>query len=289
MEQQMNCFLLRSQTSDYLDGTLKEPTRSAVESHLENCADCAEVSKRYRLIISTLSEQPKAPLPLTLKKSPYATPLPRGRASQFAIAYWEEIPWFVRTLIEGIGIVFIILLGVSSAPKIRSLYETSLEKSLSDFRESSHITENREPAEAPPQLPVPVAQTKSTASKGAQDDLAGEGDDETDDDPIHVGRSQLWRFTLKTVSPDDFRPQVIKALTEMGIPPTTDGIAGTQVPGGIEFDLTLPQDKVQKIKTAMENLSPSPASENFSWYRVKSKRQLPEGSSQVVIWLSQPN
>jgi hypothetical protein len=101
---------------------------------------------------------------------------------------------------------------------------------------------------------------------------------------------------LKTVSPDELRPKVIQALIEMNIPNTTVGINGMQVPGGIEFDLVLPQSAVPNIKKALQKLTPhsndsqdeSSASESFSWYKVKSKRKLPEGKSQVVIWLAQP-
>jgi hypothetical protein len=127
------------------------------------------------------------------------------------------------------------------------------------------------------------------------DEISGE--DESPQSAVHAGQPQLWRFTLKTVSPDELRPQVIKALQELNIPPHTHGLAGTQVPGGIEFDLILPQTIVPNIKHALEKIIPGAAgdkdspvgSEIFSWYKVKSRKKLPEGTSKVVIWLSQPN
>jgi hypothetical protein len=145
--------------------------------------------------------------------------------------------------------------------------------------------------------------TGTTPGDENHDELSGEDDSEEKNprelaNAIHVGRSELWRFTLKTVSPDELRPQVIQGLTSVGLSPQSQDLGGTQVPGGIEFDMTVPQKLVPEIKYILEKLAPPskvdtsrPRSgkETFTWYKVKSKRKLPEGTSQVVIWLSQPN
>jgi hypothetical protein len=147
---------------------------------------------------------------------------------------------------------------------------------------------------------IPIAPGKLTAAVVAPstgDELSGEDESEGEADNVKVGKSQLWRFSLKSVSPDELRPLVIRALTALEVPATTPGLQGMKVPGGIEFDLLLPQALVPKIKNALQKISPPlpvrvnevPGAESFTWYRVKSRRKVPEGRSQVVIWLSQPN
>jgi hypothetical protein len=201
----------------------------------------------------------------------------------------------VRTTLEAIGIVFVVSIGISSAPKVRSLYETSIEKSLNEFRVGLNVSESLMDGAETRFPPVQSRVEPRADGSVSHDDLAGEDDSDQEED-IRVGKSQLWRFTLKTVSPDEMRPQIVKALQELNIPTDTPGLGGTQVPGGIEFDLTLPQSAVPNIKRALQKLSPksvendeeSEGPQTFSWYKVKSKKKLPDGKSQVVIWLSQP-
>lgn len=294
LEPTMDCFKWQCQFGDYLGGALPPLVTRAADPHLESCKNCLNHSRHYRLIIDSIARQPKLKLPEALKKSPLKRDLPKLHLSRNSLAQWERIPWYIRTLLEGISIVLIVMIGVSYAPKLRSLYEGQIEKNLSDFRESPNLTEPLgENLET--ELPALQAVLSTTGQPGDGDELAGEDEETTDN--IHVGKSELWRFSLKTVSPDEIRPQIIKALTEMKIPANTPGLGGVKVPGGIEFDLILPQGHVANIKHALEKLVPKSAEPpnekagtgNFSWYRVKSKHQLPEGMSKVVIWLAQPN
>jgi hypothetical protein len=187
----------------------------------------------------------------------------------------------------------VISVGISSAPKVRSLYERNIEKKVTDFKGGLNANGSSEGIE--PDLFLAQANLlQANRAESPADDLSGEDEDEPEH--IRVGRSQLWRFTLKTVSPDEIRPQVVKVLQELKVPSDTPGLGGTQVPGGIEFDLVLPQEFVPNVMRALQKLAPrspngSDETENpdtFSWYKVKSKRKLPDGKSQVVIWLAQP-
>jgi hypothetical protein len=296
----MTCFDFQNRTSDYLDGTLTEPLKRDADDHLAHCKECSERQKHFRTILAAIASQPKLVLPPSLKKDPLSSVLPKNHVSRLSFSRWQYVPWYLRTLIEGTGIVALVLLCISSAPKIRSLYETNIEKSLNDFRESSRLTdtlaESVDPA-IPPLQGKGLSPISGTVTR--DDDLSGEDEEsESNVSDIRVGRSQLWRFTLKTVSPDELRPQVVKALTELGLPSTLQGLGGVQVPGGIEFDLVVPQSTVANLKHALEKLTPRPTegnsdssaeNKNFSWYRVKSKRKLSEDKSQVVIWLAQPS
>ncbi|MEO7162125.1 MAG: hypothetical protein ABI041_04330, partial [Bdellovibrionia bacterium] len=211
---------------------------------------------------------------------------------------------------EASGIVALVLFCISSSPKIRSVYEKNIERNMNDFKDSLNVNETLalndvldpnlagSPSKAAPLDTTTPGSPEASASdqdSSEKDEISGE--DEAPTNPVHAGESQLWRFTLKTVSPDELRPQVIKALQELKIPANTRGLSGTQVPGGIEFDLILPQSIVPNIKYALEKVIPGAVgskeyprgSEIFSWYKVKSRKKLPTGTSKVVIWLSQPN
>lgn len=294
----MTCFEWQNRASDFLDGTLTESSRREAEEHLQTCKACQERNNHYRVLLTTLASQPKGVLPAPIRKAPLSAALPRAETAQIALSRWEQLPWYLRTFLEAFGIILFVSVGVSSAPKVRSIYEQKIEKSLNEFKESISVKEPT-PESIVANASIVTADSKqATISQdlSSGDDVSGGDDNDDAEENVRVGKSQLWRFTLKTVSPDEVRPKVIQALNELNVPKTTAGINGMQVPGGIEFDLVLPQSVVPNLKKALQKLSPhsnegqeeSAASASFSWYKVKSKRKLPDGTSQVVIWLAQP-
>jgi hypothetical protein len=220
---------------------------------------------------------------------------------QFSFSKWERIPWYLRTTIETLGIIILISLGIASTPELRSIYEKIIEHKMGEFKEAHPIDEPMVDHIEPITPPLPEQAGNSTRQESSQEELISETETDDTEEEIQVGRSQLWRFTIKTVSPDELRPQVVQALTELEVPINTPGLGGMQVPGGIEFDLILSQSLVPDIKKSLQKLAsqantnekedqePSKNSHPFSWYKVKSRRTIPFGKSQVVIWLSQPN
>ncbi len=300
MEQPINCFKWQSYSSDYLDKTLPESLYEKINEHLKICTLCHDQLDHYQQIISCIAHQPKSTLPLGLKKPTRLGIFYKKEEGDLWLPRWRNLPWPFRTLLESSGIVILILGGVYSAPKLRDLYIHHIEKSSNDFDEASlaseSVTEELD-TKIPPLQKNKEPRTPATQKNNeeSEDLVSGEDDSETEDQ-VQVGKSQLWRFTLKTVSPDELRPLVVKTLIDLGIPQTTPGLGGIQVPGGIEFDFILPQTRVAEIKHALSKLAPkasdphsSASNENFTWYRVKSKKTLPKGTSQVVIWLSQLN
>jgi hypothetical protein len=298
LEKQITCFDWHNCSSQYLDGDLEEPLRTDAEKHLETCPACMNHYKHYGLILSALADQPRSQLPPHIKSAPLAAVMPRLETARISLSQWERIPWYLRVTLEAAGIVAFVLICISSSPKIRSLYEKNVEKNLSDFKEGLNTGETLALNDG-----FDKALTKvESIAPGTPASVATEGDEVAGEDDlpknsVHAGQSQLWRFTLKTVSPDELRPKVIQALQELNIPAKTPGLAGSQVPGGIEFDLILPLEIVPNIKHALEKVIPGAVggkefpvgSEIFSWYKVKSRKKIPEGMSKVVIWLSQPN
>jgi hypothetical protein len=120
----------------------------------------------------------------------------------------------------------------------------------------------------------------------------------TVDPNLQVGKSEIWRFNIKTDSPALVRTKIMKAFEEVGIKKETPGYGGIEAPGGIQFDLIVPQDSIPQLKAQLEQLSqPQNPSEDpaqrgssgstFTWYKNRSKKPIPPGTSRMVIWLSQ--
>ncbi len=306
----MTCFQWQNHASDFLDGALPKELQTQAQAHLKTCKECQGHEQHFRLILSTLSRQPRIALPAAIRRSPLLGKLPRTDSIRISRSRWEKVPWYLRTLIEGTGIVALVLLLVSSAPLLRALYEKNFEANLNEWSTgealhetladpagsgglTAHLADEKGESPTTPAAPAPQSLDRS-------EDLSGE-DDLSDANPVTAGKSELWRFTLRTVTPDELRRQISQMLIQLEIPKNTEGLTGVQVPGGIEFDLVLSQSLVPKIKLELEKLAPplprqysekgEPLSErdSFSWYRVKSKRQVPAGKSQIVIWLAQPN
>lgn len=311
----MNCFEWGNRTSDYLDGTLIGAIRDEADSHLESCASCSKRFQHYRSILGALGSQDRKHLPVQLRKSPTQFILPKN--AQTRASRWERAPWFIRTSIEGLGIGLTILFVVALIPRIRAIYERSLERNIDVFslaeltREATSTKDAATPALQRGRLDLAPATGTETSEPMAHDDFASEVSDEdviddndsnvvTDEaDPsVRVGNNEIWRFNLKTDSPKDLRPRVIQVLTGAGVAPATSGIGGIEAPGGIQFDLFAPKTSIGSLKVQLERLV-NPAQEErdfsidpilttkFQWFRSKSKRNVPQGKARVVIWLSQ--
>lgn len=304
----MNCFEWQNRVSDYLDGSLAGASKVEADQHMEGCKDCTERHERFRLILNQIASQPRSSLPVPIRKSPLSAALPKLDVGFLGRSQWEKVPWYLRTTLEGVAIVILILAGISSGPKIRGLYERGLEKSLSEFSQSFNTDET------PPETTAPllrgnaqtVAQGETDPSKAefASGDEGAASDDDSDsdaqggnqgDEEIRVGNSEIWRFILKTDSPHEIRPKIVKILTDLKIASDTPGLGGIEAPGGIQFDLLIPQSALPPLKRQLQAMAPkppaelakTPAGETFTWYKNRSKTKLPDHKTRIVIWLSQ--
>jgi anti-sigma factor RsiW len=325
----MNCFEWQNHASDYLDGLLPPEEKLEADKHLAECPSCGERHQHYRLILTAIAGQPRATLPQPLKKSPLAAVLPKLDLRHAGKSRWEGIPWHLRTLLEGTVIVALILGGIATGPRLKYLYDRHAEANLNDFTDSLSSIDLGDAATDETGAPLARGKTASemdppSATRSAADDYAGgEGGDTaspmagaalddddssdseevtvSDDDGATVGSSEIWRFNLKLDSPYEMRPKIVKTLTDLGLPPSTVGLGGIEAPGGIQFDLLVPQHSVTTLKKQLQKLAPINAStantapprphflvqENFTWYKNKSKKPIPHGKTRVVIWLSQ--
>jgi hypothetical protein len=305
----MNCFDWQNRTSEYLDGSLMGPAKREADEHLEGCESCNARYNHYRTILGSISSQPRAVLPLSIRKDPLSTVAAtpeggkkRGLPLRQRARKWLDLPWWVRIPIEAASIVAVIILAISTGPRIRALYERKIEKSLTEFGDdlSSGDTETAASGQLArgnvPAANAPAAPSAADDFSSGEGDSEAAGDNEEDDTPVvKAGSSETWRFNLKTDSPHDVRTKIVNILTDLKIPSNTPGLQGIEAPGGIQFDLIVPQAVIPDLKQALEKIAPappkeledSPFGETFTWYKRKSKNPLAAGQTHVVIWLAQ--
>ncbi len=299
----MNCFEWQNRSSDYLDGNLIGSMKRSADDHLEGCGDCRVRLQRYRQILQSLSSQPRVPLPIPIRKAPLARTIGRlDLASLTRGNLLDKSPWFVRTSVEGLGVAFLLLFVIAVVPRIRTIYESGIERRLDAFSLGSPSGPDSGDSPAPlrgrlgPEGTGAVAGEEFSGEYG-EDDGSEEAAVESDD--VQVGSSEIWRFSLKTDSPHEVQPKIVLLLKSLGVAAETPGLGGTEAPGGIQFDVLLPTQIVANLKAGLKKLAAPTvtnvvdAPENqgptatFTWYRNKSKRKIPAGKARVVIWLSQ--
>jgi hypothetical protein len=286
-EYRMDCFDAQNRMTDALDGLLTPKTRNAFDEHLARCEDCRSHGDHLRELLKVLHNQPRAIMPIDLREDPLSFPIRRiRRFFSNPRAVWRDLPVAVRLLVEGISIAGVVVLGIRLGPVAREMYEARMEKRLQTMIAAEDLSNQA----------VPLVRGKGDADEG--DDLSSsEGDSESSagvevDADVQVGKSEIWRFNLKTDAPTIVRGQILKALKETGVPETTSGIGGVEAPGGIQFDILVPQSVIAPLKSQLEHLAGTPSenlpfSETFTWYKNRSKKPIPNGMSRVVIWLSQ--
>ncbi|MCM2276582.1 MAG: zf-HC2 domain-containing protein [Oligoflexia bacterium] len=301
----MNCFEWQNRASDYLDGTLIGTLKQGADEHLENCETCSERYKHFRLILASVSAQPRTTLPVPVRGAPLTAALPKVDLAHARGSRWERIPWMFRTAIEATTIVLLILAAIATGPRLRALYDRGIEQNLSELSQAFSDMLHPDPTIAT-EVGVPLARGKSAESAQSREERDDEfiseeeGEDESPppaskDSDVHVGNSEVWRFIIKTDSPHEYRTRIVGILTTLKISKDTPGLGGVEAPGGIQFDLLLPKALVPGLKRQLQSIAPpapesaakSPMSETFTWFKNKSKRQIPEGRTRVVIWLSQ--
>jgi hypothetical protein len=287
---EFDCFDTQNRMSESLDGLLPPSLNHAFERHLAGCEGCRTKAERLRELLRVLHQQPRAVMPLELREDPLAFPVRRmRRVFEDPKASWKRLPVAARLLIEGVSIAAVVVLGIRLGPVVREMYEARMEKRLQTLIAAEDLSSQN----------VPLARGRSDAEDAdLSDEVANsEGDAESStgvevESDVQVGKGEIWRFNLKTDAPALVRNQILKTLKDVGIPESTPGIGGVEAPGGIQFDLLVPQSAIPQLKVLLEKLAGTPSanlpfSETFTWYKNRSKKPIPNGMSRVVIWLSQ--
>jgi len=291
----MDCFETQNHMAEMIDGTLISSVRTETEIHLKSCENCAKKMNRIDNLIQLMHSQPRAAIPNELRSDPLAFKLPTIVRNKGLKTIWNELPLAARLVFEGLTIALVVITGIQVGPIIRNIYEDRMDKKLQSMIAAEDLSAEEE---------TPLALGKLNEDSQNESEFASdEGDDhhhaEINIDPdLQVGKSEVWRFNIKTDSPALVRTKIMKAFEEVGIKKETAGYGGFQAPGGIQFDLIVPQTAIPQLKAQLEQLAHSqapivePANHNasrdaFTWYKNRSKKPIPSGTSRMVIWLSQ--
>jgi hypothetical protein len=294
------CFQFQNKILDHLENTLPEKDKISLKKHIQECKNCHYDHLKFKEIIDCI-QKIDVETPSYCKSLFFLSPWNKENILNFQFSkpwiHWNQLPLLSRLFFEFITTVGCIFLGISSFHKINSFY-------IESFNAYSHHLQEETLKESL-QSEMPLTLTTQMATKKPTNEMSLISKEILSSEKRREAtNSELWRFTLKTVSPEELRPFIVGALKNVGVASNTPGIQGTEVPGGIEFDLILSPTLIAPIKKALpqvlkkftdKNLSLSSSTRfyysnnNFSWYRVKSKEKLPEGRSQVIIWVSQPN
>lgn len=286
-ETRIGCFEAMNRMTDAFDGLLSPKLRNAFDAHVGGCEECRTQADQLRELLRVLHHQPRAVMPIELREDPLSFPIRRlRRFFSNPRAVWKNLPVAVRLLIEGISIAAVVVLGIRLGPVAREMYEARMERRLQTMIAAEDLSNQA----------VPLARGKAGVDD-AEELASSEGESESSagvevESNVQVGKSEIWRFNLKTDAPTIVRGQIMKALKETGVPVTTPGIGGVEAPGGIQFDLLVPVAVIAPLKGQLEHLAGTPSenlpfSETFTWYKNRSKKPIPSGMSRVVIWLSQ--
>lgn len=328
MGSDLSCFDWLNHSSGHLDGNLPPALQKSADQHLDHCKDCRERHQRYRVILDRLGGLKRVPAPPKVKYEREPQEKGRNHPGRPGWSRMDRVTRPVLRTLRGLNarswawitISFLGFVILTSLPRLRAFYEARLQKKLDavNFAEL-------------PLTQAPQAGEGAESDDAVIDDFGGDEGDEGgeggEEDSTHSrggglvkaswegewdpGRSktesshknapgaQLWRFTLRTDSPQDLRQKIQQLLLDSGAAPTSRMIHGFVAPGGIQFDVLVPVESIPTIQEALQKLSnehspPSDAeggenpypTEPFTWYRNRSKRPLPPGAARVVIWLS---
>lgn len=292
----MDCFETRNHMTDSIDGTLPPGVRQDFENHLKDCDPCTKQSGRLRELIQVMHGQNRAAIPLELRDDPLSFKLPALPFDKNPKAIWKNLPVWVRLIIEGVAIACVVSLGIQVGPQIRSFYEHRMDQRLQTMIAAEDLSnEGAIPLSRGKADPESAHSDTEFASEESEE-TSGSGEEVVVDPNLRVGRGEIWRFNIKTDSPALVRSKIMKAFADSGIPESTAGFGGIEAPGGIQFDLIAPQSAIPQLKAQLEKLAAphagetpgdTPFSDTFTWYKNRSKKPIPSGTSRVVIWLSQ--
>lgn len=284
----MECFEVRNQLNDFIDGSIASKSRDPFEKHLDGCKRCENENLRIRALIDTLQKQVRAQMPPELRSAPLAFRVPIWSKIKNFKLFWRELPAPTRLLTEGVLIAAVVILGVQLGPRVRAIYEKNLDEQL----EKMIRAEDYETADVPLARGKADPDPNATASTEDHENFQDDAEVGSPHSEMHVGKGEIWRFNMKTDSPSLTRSKIMKAFGEIGLAATVEGFSGVEAPGGIQFDLLVPSNAVSDLKTKLEKMAMQPAdsdnvSDAFTWYKNRSKKPIPSGTTRVVIWLSQ--
>lgn len=209
------------------------------------------------------------------------------------LAKWKRTPWYIRTGIEGFGVAITVLMTIVAIPRLRSIYESRIDRRLESYDLSSALN-NKNPL---PQADSENPESDSTDSENETDSNDNHSQEIVSSGPIKIQEGEIWRFYIKTESPMEMRPKIIQLLQSTDVASGNPAFRGIDAPGGIQFDLLVPKESVLQFREEIDRLAQEflkdtgnlnlSLNQIFTWYRSRSKKPIPAGKTRIIIWLSQ--
>lgn len=204
---------------------------------------------------------------------------------------WVHLPWWGQNIIEAFAIGMVIFGVLTLVPQARKIYEKKIQQRLEDMSITQIGTQAQ--IEAPPEV-IPATEEDAPASETSattENDVRATKTIEE----IKVGQSEVWRVSIRTDSSSRLKSDIYNLLIKNKIPQNTPNLRGKEAPGGVLFDLLIDQDKLPQILKDLKTLSETtalkgvntPVDDPFTWYKNKSRKQLEDQKTRIIIWISE--
>ncbi len=314
-----NCSQLENSICDLIDGTLRPVVRENALKHLDNCPACQKYFKHLQSIMTALKNIKRHPLPVHLAQT--KRPENSSQLLKLQLRRISESGRFkllTRTVIEGTTLCAVIIAGFAILPKIPSLFVKKSSSEVWNYELKDLLSPNQNSPSKDKQAAIQSAAIiNPTGGMNLIDDH--ESVDEFEEDAVDEAESEdiskiiaksgeIWRFNFKSHTPSELKTRVITRIEKLSNHLNQKDFKISEVPGGIQIDLIAPTKVTQDIfndltrdgadqllrasadqkttKLTAGILTSSEGSE-FTWYRNKSKKPIPQGSARIVFWLSQ--
>jgi hypothetical protein len=98
---------------------------------------------------------------------------------------------------------------------------------------------------------------------------------------VRYGGNKAYRIMMTSESPDKTKKQLITVLKKFNVKQVDNVKPGTNIPGGIYFNLHVPRGVVQEFLARVSNVKESRILESKTVFRG------PRGTNKVFIWIKQ--
>lgn len=256
-----------------------------------------------QVVLESIRKLERHTLPESARANPFNFNFDRNNDERKAKrSRFAKLPWFLSVSIEGASLGMLALLMLLLLPKFFHFFEERQRIHLESFGvndTNSSLSENDMQEEL---LSNELEDSGEGSDNVAQEEELEESESEegptfVESDPnVVAGDSEIWRFYIKSESPEEMRPQVTSLLKGLNVPESTEGLTGLKAPGGIMFKLIVASEIVPTLKVELERLTTPSGSdpraaefnleEHFTWYKSRYSKRLPKGHVQLVVWIS---
>ncbi|MCM0605303.1 MAG: hypothetical protein KA715_04375 [Xanthomonadaceae bacterium] len=282
----MNCFSLRNTLPDLARGG----TAPESIAHLQSCPECIKKLSHIKEIRQLIKRLPHHSVLPELKKIALEDTdgiddeyLENMKEEQRKTRLFDQSPWYVKSGIEALALAVMTIGIIWGIPKVRQLYDRSIQRRLETLDLTDLSVSNTEDTET-------IAQTTTQVMS----------------DEIKAVANEVWRFNIKTDLLHELQTRLLNAIKSEHSVDNRETVVGTIAPGGVQIDFTASVEFIQQFKGEInaiankleqENTLPvsaavsaktiKPRNSGLTWYKSKSKTKLPKDRIRIVIWLSQ--